>query len=156
MGPKWSTYNKCLWVLLTHVYWFRATGGYICGFGRPSNLVYSSYCLAEPHCGCYFQFSHTSDFLPCREQLWDKYISHGFHDLQLCAVYLAWLMCLECKVCEKMHFVWFSMRDGFITTCLRIRPSSQVALVGFGDLWWEKSISHGKPYKIYIPVIYII
>ena len=30
---------NCLWVLLTHVYWFRATGGYICGCGRPSNLV---------------------------------------------------------------------------------------------------------------------
>ena len=38
MGP-WSIYKKCLWVLLTHVYWFRATGGYICGCGRPSNLV---------------------------------------------------------------------------------------------------------------------
>ena len=32
--------KKCLWVLLTHVYWFRATGGYICGCGRPSNLVH--------------------------------------------------------------------------------------------------------------------
>ena len=32
-------YFKCLWVLLTHVYRFRATGGYICGCGRPSNLV---------------------------------------------------------------------------------------------------------------------
>ena len=34
---------KCLWVLLTNVYmyWFRATGEYICGFGRPSNLVVS-------------------------------------------------------------------------------------------------------------------
>ena len=31
--------KKCLWVLLTHIYWFRATGGYICGCGRPSNLV---------------------------------------------------------------------------------------------------------------------
>ena len=30
---------KCLWVLLTNIYWFRATGGYICGCGRPSNLV---------------------------------------------------------------------------------------------------------------------
>ena len=26
-------------VLLTNVCWFRATGGYICGCGRPSNLV---------------------------------------------------------------------------------------------------------------------
>ena len=31
--------KKCLWALLTHVYWFRLTGGYICGCGRPSNLV---------------------------------------------------------------------------------------------------------------------
>ena len=39
MGP-WSIYiYKCLLVLLTHVCWFRATGGYICGCGRPSNLV---------------------------------------------------------------------------------------------------------------------
>ena len=40
VGP-WSIYIyiKCLWVLLTNVYWFRATGGYICGCGRPSNLV---------------------------------------------------------------------------------------------------------------------
>ena len=38
MGP-WRIYKKCLRVLLTHVYWFRATGGYICGCGRPSNLV---------------------------------------------------------------------------------------------------------------------
>ena len=37
---------------------------------------------------CDSKFSHTSDFLPCREQLWDKSISHDFHDLQLCAVYL--------------------------------------------------------------------
>ena len=26
---------------MTNVYWFRATGGYICGCGRPSNLVKS-------------------------------------------------------------------------------------------------------------------
>ena len=25
---------------MTHLYWFRATGGYICGCGRPSNLVF--------------------------------------------------------------------------------------------------------------------
>ena len=66
-------------------------------------------------------FSHTSDFHPCREQLWDKSISHGFHYLQLCTLYLAWL---KCKVCEKMHLVWFSMWDGFLTTSLRIPPSS--------------------------------
>ena len=44
VGP-WSIYIfiKCLWVLLTNVFWFRATGGYICGCGRPSNLVWSSF-----------------------------------------------------------------------------------------------------------------
>ena len=42
---------RCLWGLeayiytmfmssVDQVYWFRATGGYICGCGRPSNLVY--------------------------------------------------------------------------------------------------------------------
>ena len=37
---------RCLWgleayiyIMLTNEYWFRATGGYICGCGRPSNLV---------------------------------------------------------------------------------------------------------------------
>ena len=39
IGP-WIIYTKCLWVLLTHVYWFRVTGGYICSCGQPSNLVY--------------------------------------------------------------------------------------------------------------------
>ena len=42
MGPVWlfkHIYIKCLWVLLTNVYWFRVTGGYICGCGGPSNLV---------------------------------------------------------------------------------------------------------------------
>ena len=24
---------------------------------------------------------------------------------------------------------------------------------GFGDLWWEKSISHGKPYNAYLPIL---
>ena len=47
VGP-WSIYIyiKCLWVMLTNVYWFRATGGYICGCGRPSNLVVIKYCMA--------------------------------------------------------------------------------------------------------------
>ena len=46
VGP-WSIYIfiKCLWVLLTNVFWFRATGGYICGCGRPSNLVIKYVCI---------------------------------------------------------------------------------------------------------------
>ena len=42
------------------------------------------------------------------------------------------------------------MRDGFLTTCLRITPFLQMTWVGFGD----KSISHGKPYKMHI-MLYI-
>ena len=38
-GALKHIYIQCLWVLLTHVYWFRATGGYICGCERPRNLV---------------------------------------------------------------------------------------------------------------------
>ena len=50
VGP-WSIYIfiKCLWVLLTNVFWFRATGGYICGCGRPSNLVDNPVLLTNPH-----------------------------------------------------------------------------------------------------------
>ena len=39
----WSMYIKCLWVLLTNVYWFRATGEYIYGCRRLSNLVIFGY-----------------------------------------------------------------------------------------------------------------
>ena len=45
--------------------------------------------------------SHTCDFPPGCEQLWNKSISHGFYDLQLCAVYLAWLTPLEVKYARK-------------------------------------------------------
>ena len=119
-----------------------------------------------------------------------------------------------CWVCEKMCFACFSMRDGFLTTRLRIPPLSllcphsrcfgsyfdviflmylvssgfsfkptsssssssstqfsqewarrkvvvkhsiksnpplsQATQEGFRDLWWEKSILHGKPYKMHI------
>ena len=90
------------------------------------------------------KFSHISDLPPCREQLWDKSISHAFHDLQLCALYLAWLKCL--KVCEKTHFVWFSVWDGFLTTGLRIPPSSLRDLGGIRRLVVRK-ISLGKHTK---------
>ena len=62
-------------------------------------------------------FSHTSDIPPCREQLWDKSISHGFHDLQLCTVYLAWL---KCKVCENALNLYkeFLCYNGLIKVCL--------------------------------------
>ena len=86
-------------------------------------------------------FSHTYDFPPCREQLWDKSISHGFHDLQLCAVYLAWLTCLgsakyarKCILCDfpcdftsdpggirrlvvrKIHLAWKTIQNAYHTT----------------------------------------
>ena len=56
-------------------------------------------------------FSHTSDFPPCREHLWDKSISHGFHDLQHCPVNVAWLKCLkvrESAFCMVFHVKWIS------------------------------------------------
>ena len=62
-------------------------------------------------------FSHTSDFPPCREQLWDKPISHGFHDLQLCTVYLTSLKFLnvqsmrENAFCMGFHVRWTSHRS---------------------------------------------
>ena len=70
-------------------------------------------------------FSHTSDIPPCREQLWDKSISHGFHDLQLCTVYLAWLKCLKVQVSEKMHIfptymsVYILTKSECISSCIR-------------------------------------
>ena len=39
---------------------------------------------------------------------------------------------------------------GVITTRLRIPPSSQMTRATLGDSWWEKSILHGKPYKMHI------
>ena len=59
-----SIYKKCLWVLLTHVYWFRATGGYICGCGRPSNLVFSpcyAYVCSAMRSYCPEIFVHLQD-----------------------------------------------------------------------------------------------
>ena len=97
VGP-WSIYIyiKCLWVLLTNVYWFRATGGYICGCGRPSNLV----------------------------------VKRG----------------VRYVFCVVFHARWI-----FLTTSLRIPPTELLATrVGFGDEWWEKSISHENPHKIYL------
>ena len=38
--PLYTDYQY-IWVNRTHEYRFRATGGYICGCGRPSNLVWS-------------------------------------------------------------------------------------------------------------------
>ena len=43
-----ALYIKCLRLLLTNVYWFRANGGYICGCGRPSNLVNFMYLYELP------------------------------------------------------------------------------------------------------------
>ena len=81
------------------------------------------------HCGTPHSFSHTSDLSPCREQLWDKSISHGFHDLQLCTLYLAWLKCLRVQSIEKMHVAWCSMWDGFLTMSLRIPPESHTKCI---------------------------
>ena len=44
-------------------------------------------------CASYIVLYHVMTFT--HVQLRDKSISHGFHDLQLCAVYSAWLTCIE-------------------------------------------------------------
>ena len=76
--------------------------------------------------------SHTSDFLPCREQLWDKFISHGFHDLQLYtlrhfnqAKYTVQSM-REHAFCMVFHARWI-----FLTK----------TRVGFWDEWWEINLT---------------
>ena len=98
-------------------------------------------------------FSHTSVFPPCSEQLRDKSISDSFHDLQLCAVYLNLFSLTNVpwsiRYSRENAFGMVSIWDGFLTTCLRIPPSSHTTLMGFGDYWWEKSISHGKPHKMH-------
>ena len=99
-----------------------------------------------------FTFSHTSDIPPCREQLWDKSISHGFHDLKLCTVYLAWLKCIKVQsmrenaFCMVFHVRWISHHSSPNPTLV----DRYATRAGFGDSWWEKSISHGKPYKMHI------
>ena len=43
----------------------------------------------------------------------------------------------------------FHVRWILLTTSLRIPPESVATRVGFGDEWWEKSISHGKSFKMH-------
>ena len=44
----------------------------------------------------------------------------------------------ECNTIEDMHFVWFSMWDGFFSPRVsRIPPESLATTVGFRDEWWE-------------------
>ena len=114
MMTKWA-------IAAVKSHWIHATSKSPIGTDK---AVYSRYVLWI--CVCYYDLhgqlarrrtfwsgdSRTSDFPPCREQLWDKSISHGFLDLQLCAVYLAWL----CKVqsmrenafCMVFHVRWIS------------------------------------------------
>ena len=98
-------------------------------------------------------FSHTSDFPQRREQLWDKSILHDFHDLQLFAVYLAWLNApWSVKYARKCILYGFPCEMNF-SHHLSPNPTRVASdSVGFGDSWWEKSISHGKPYKIHIHI----
>ena len=72
-GALKHIYIKCLWVLLTHVYWFRATGGYICGCGRPSNRV------SNGICGYFFLGSHTRKVKDIKRNL--RYPRGTFRDL---------------------------------------------------------------------------
>ena len=74
--------------------------------------------------------------------------------------------------CEIIHLTWFSWSStlcrvfSMITMLWSVKyarkwmdfsplvseshPRRFACQVGFGDLWWEKSISHGKPYKMHI------
>ena len=44
-GALKQAYIHKMFMSSTHLYWFRATGGYICGYGRPSNLVILVYII---------------------------------------------------------------------------------------------------------------
>ena len=49
---------------MTRVYWFRSTGGYICGCGRPSNLYIA--CLLPSMLVCYLPAVNECLSNPCR------------------------------------------------------------------------------------------
>ena len=56
---------------------------------------------------------------------------------------------------DDMHFVWFSMEMGFLTTSLWIPSESLAMRLGFRDEWWEihlvwKTIQHAFPRILYI------
>ena len=88
-------------------------------------------------------FPHISDFSSCWEQLWDKSIPHGFHDLQICAmINTSWGV----KYARKCILYGFPCEKDF----LWIPLSLQATRVGITVLYYEKSISHGKLYKIHI------
>ena len=60
-------------------------------------------------------FSHISDLPPCREQFWDKSSSHGFHDLQLRTLYLAWINCLRVQsMRENAFFMVFHVSESHL------------------------------------------
>ena len=51
---------------------------------------------------------------------------------------------------DDMHFVWFSMRDGFFSPRVFESRLSRVARLGwYSETSGEKSISHGRPYKMH-------
>ena len=79
-------------------------------------------------------------------QLWDKSYSHGFHDLQLCAINFARLACLgSVKYARKCLLYGFPCEMDFShhkspnRTRLRGRDSESSG---------EKFILHEKPYKM--------
>ena len=82
---------------------------------------------------------------PCWEQLWDKSISHGFHDLQLCAVFLAWLRCLEVYARKCMVFlVRWNSHHLSPNPMLVASDSGGIRRLGVRIIQlWDKSISHG-------------
>ena len=69
------------------------------------------------------EFSHTSDFPPCREQLWDKSISHDFHDLQILhSIFSMINVCWSVKYADgirrlmvrKIHLTWKTIQNAYL------------------------------------------
>ena len=77
-----------------------------------------------------------SDFPPCREQLWDKSISHGFHDLQLCAVYFSMT-----NVSWGVKYAWKCILYGFPSE-MDFSPLISESHPRRKRLGWEKNPSH--------------
>ena len=78
--------------------------------------------------------------------------------MKILFLHFFWQFFLECHLeatvdvaGEKMHFTWFSRRDGFSPTCHQILPSPlRGSGQGYGELVGENSISPGKPCEMHI------
>ena len=91
----YEAYIKCLWVLFTHVYWFRPTGGYGCG--RQSNLVKEEF-LTTPRDGMWEYRAIASISMALSLQC----DGGTFH-----LVYLSLHIHYDCINCHWQHKVWY-------------------------------------------------